>query len=400
MSQQQQQQQLLKTLEDLLKLPENRDCADCGTKAPRWSSTNLGIFVCIRCSGIHRAMGTHISKVKSVSLDKWTPEQVEFMQKMGNGKAKEIYEANVDGYQKGDIRSDNIALEQWIRDKYEHKRFMRRDYDPRQNAPAHHNHNHHHSSHSSHSNNSSSHSNNSSSSQPTTRPRQASNPTPVSRPPAQPKSLPPVSAPAPLAAPQAKPVGDLLDWDAPVAAPAPANPAPTAAAPAANTNNSNNVFGDFGDFVSATPSQPALPAAPAPVDKNSILQLYNTPIAPQAAFNPYGVPQQQMHQYPGPNYNITGLGVPGAMHPGMMGMPHPGMGMNPGMGMGGVPQMGMGMPPGMGMNPGMGAQGMMPGMGVPGMTPGYPGMGGVPQYYGIPNQQLGMRPTGVPNQTF
>lgn len=45
--------------------------------APRWASTNLGVFMCIRCSGIHRSMGVHISKVKSVSLDKWSPEQVE-----------------------------------------------------------------------------------------------------------------------------------------------------------------------------------------------------------------------------------------------------------------------------------------------------------------------------------
>lgn len=38
---------------------------------------NRGVFVCIRCSGIHRSMGTHISKVKSVDLDTWTVEQME-----------------------------------------------------------------------------------------------------------------------------------------------------------------------------------------------------------------------------------------------------------------------------------------------------------------------------------
>jgi hypothetical protein len=35
-----------------------------------------GVFLCIRCSGIHRGMGTHISKVKSIDLDAWTPEQM------------------------------------------------------------------------------------------------------------------------------------------------------------------------------------------------------------------------------------------------------------------------------------------------------------------------------------
>jgi hypothetical protein len=43
---------------------------------PRWASWNLGIFVCIRCAGIHRNLGVHISKVKSVNLDSWTPVQV------------------------------------------------------------------------------------------------------------------------------------------------------------------------------------------------------------------------------------------------------------------------------------------------------------------------------------
>ena len=43
---------------------------------PRWASWNLGIFLCIRCAGIHRNLGVHITKVKSVNLDTWTPEQV------------------------------------------------------------------------------------------------------------------------------------------------------------------------------------------------------------------------------------------------------------------------------------------------------------------------------------
>ncbi|KAJ0106325.1 hypothetical protein Patl1_19331 [Pistacia atlantica] len=66
-----------KILEGLLKLPENRECADL---APRWASVNLGVFICMQCSGIHRSLGVHISKVRSTTLDTWLPEQVAFMQ--------------------------------------------------------------------------------------------------------------------------------------------------------------------------------------------------------------------------------------------------------------------------------------------------------------------------------
>ncbi|KAI0063062.1 ArfGap-domain-containing protein [Artomyces pyxidatus] len=126
-----------RTLRDLIKKPENRVCADCKHNDPRWASWNLGVYLCIRCSGIHRGMGTHISKVKSIDLDTWTPEQMEVrtvtficsvdahvhafqtIQKWGNRLANLYWEAHL---KPGHIPPDH-KMESFIRSKYESRRW-------------------------------------------------------------------------------------------------------------------------------------------------------------------------------------------------------------------------------------------------------------------------------------
>ncbi|ESQ43037.1 hypothetical protein EUTSA_v10013423mg [Eutrema salsugineum] len=109
-----------KILEGLLKHPENRECADCKAKGPRWASVNLGIFICMQCSGIHRSLGVHISKVRSATLDTWLPEQVAFIQSMGNEKANSYWEADLPP------NYDRVGIENFIRAKYEEKRWVSR----------------------------------------------------------------------------------------------------------------------------------------------------------------------------------------------------------------------------------------------------------------------------------
>ena len=62
---------------------------------PVWADVNFGIFICIDCSGIHRGLGTHISKVKSLQLDQWTEENVQKMSEFGNIRCNAIWEAKV-----------------------------------------------------------------------------------------------------------------------------------------------------------------------------------------------------------------------------------------------------------------------------------------------------------------
>lgn len=103
-------------LKQLLKEDANRTCADCKvSKNPRWASWNLGCFICIRCSGIHRSMGTHISKVKSVDLDAWTDDQIENMVKWGNANVNQYWE---DKLPSGYI-PDQLKIENFIRTKYD-----------------------------------------------------------------------------------------------------------------------------------------------------------------------------------------------------------------------------------------------------------------------------------------
>ncbi|GAA5848918.1 hypothetical protein JCM3766R1_000677 [Sporobolomyces carnicolor] len=112
-------QKHLEILKGMLRRPENKLCADCKRNDPRWASTNLGCFMCIRCSGIHRGMGVHITRIKSVDLDTWTPEQIENIQKWGNKRANLYWEAHL---KPGHVPPEH-KMESFIRSKYELKRW-------------------------------------------------------------------------------------------------------------------------------------------------------------------------------------------------------------------------------------------------------------------------------------
>ena len=72
--------------QELRSIPGNSICVDCDAKNPQWASVSFGTFFCLECSGRHRALGVHISFVRSVSMDSWSEKQITKMRLGGNDK--------------------------------------------------------------------------------------------------------------------------------------------------------------------------------------------------------------------------------------------------------------------------------------------------------------------------
>ncbi|KAM6065341.1 arf-GAP with coiled-coil, ANK repeat and PH domain-containing protein 2 isoform 3-T3 [Theristicus caerulescens] len=107
-------------------IPGNAACCDCGLADPRWASINLGITLCIECSGIHRSLGVHFSKVRSLTLDSWEPELLKLMCELGNDVINRIYEAKLEkvGVKKPQPGSQRQEREAYIRAKYVERKFV------------------------------------------------------------------------------------------------------------------------------------------------------------------------------------------------------------------------------------------------------------------------------------
>jgi stromal membrane-associated protein len=153
-------------IRDLLNQPDNRVCADCGASDPKWASANIGVFICLKCCGVHRSLGTHISKViyllcsitywlsicclfssllktkldlfrcvlivwflqvLSVTLDEWSDEEVDSMIEIGgNASANSIYEAFLpDTCSKPGPDVNHDQRMRFIRAKYELQEFLK-----------------------------------------------------------------------------------------------------------------------------------------------------------------------------------------------------------------------------------------------------------------------------------
>uniref|UniRef100_A0A4W3IVU8 ArfGAP with GTPase domain, ankyrin repeat and PH domain 3 n=1 Tax=Callorhinchus milii TaxID=7868 RepID=A0A4W3IVU8_CALMI len=102
----------------------NAFCVDCDSPNPDWASLNLGALICIECSGIHRNLGTHLSRVRSLDLDDWPVELIMVMTAIGNSVANSVWEDSVQGLVKPGQDHCREEKERWIRAKYEQKLFV------------------------------------------------------------------------------------------------------------------------------------------------------------------------------------------------------------------------------------------------------------------------------------
>ena len=69
---------------EILKKGENSKCVDCGAENPKWASMNNGVFLCLKCAGIHRSFGMSVSLIRSLQIDSWTEKQLLYLTKGGN----------------------------------------------------------------------------------------------------------------------------------------------------------------------------------------------------------------------------------------------------------------------------------------------------------------------------
>nr|XP_021137948.1 arf-GAP with SH3 domain, ANK repeat and PH domain-containing protein 2 [Columba livia] len=114
-------------IQEVTGMPGNRECCDCSAPDPSWLFINLGILICVKCSGIHREIGAHLPRIQSLSLDELATSELLVVRNIGNSGFNGIMEANLPSLSlKPTEHSDKALRKNFIISKYVEKKYAKR----------------------------------------------------------------------------------------------------------------------------------------------------------------------------------------------------------------------------------------------------------------------------------